>query len=435
MRLSGSRAAEIGLRLFRPASSTRGPEASGPPCFGRFLDRDGRPLDHGYLVLFAGTASYTGEDSAELWSHGSPAVLAELVEAAIAAGARPAGPGEFTYRALRNGRIDLSRAEAIRDLVGARTLYQARLAFSQAEGAVARRVAPLREALEEWIARAEAAVEFVEEAETHLPPGRFGGAIDEAIERCTELLAGFRVGRIVHDGATLAIVGMPNVGKSSLFNRLLERDRAIVTEIAGTTRDTVEEDLDVGGIPLRLIDTAGLRAVADPVEDEGVRRAHAARAEADLVLLVLDGSLPPADDELAALERACSEAERGRTIVVRNKSDLPLAGDGEEVEPDAIDVSALTGEGIDELRRELRTRLVGTGTLEDPIITDARHARSLEDARDSLTRAASALRSGMSEELVLEDLREAMRRLGEITGEFTTEDLYDRIFSTFCIGK
>jgi tRNA modification GTPase len=228
---------------------------------------------------------------------------------------------------------------------------------------------------------------------------------------------------------------MPNVGKSSLFNRLLERDRAVVTEIAGTTRDTLEEDLDVGGIPLRLVDTAGLRAVADPVEGEGVRRAHAARAEADLVLLVLDGSRPLASDELAALERARSEAERGRTIIVRNKSDLPRAREGKEVETAAINVSALTGEGIDDLRRELRARLVGTGTLEDPIITDARHARSLEDARDSLTRAASALRSGMSEELVLEDLREAMRRLGEITGEFTTEDLYDRIFSTFCIGK
>ncbi len=191
----------------------------------------------------------------------------------------------------------------------------------------------------------------------------------------------------------------------------------------------------MGGIPLRLIDTAGLRAVVDPVEGEGVRRAHAARAEADLVLLVLDGSRPPADDELAALERARSEVEGGRTIVVRNKSDLPRGGDGLQVEPAVIDVSALTGEGIDDLRRELKTRLVGAGTLEDPIITDARHASSLEDAKQSLSRAAGALRSGMSEELVLEDLREAMRRLGEITGEFTTEDLYDRIFSTFCIGK
>jgi len=363
-------------------------------------------------------------------------VLAELVEAAVAAGAVPGGPGEFTYRALRNGRIDLSRAEAVRDLVDARTLYQARLAFSQADGAVARRVAPLRELLEEWMARGEAAVEFVDEAETHLPSGALGAAIDRAREGCEELLAGFRQGRVIRDGATLAIVGLPNVGKSSLFNRLLAKDRAIVTEDAGTTRDTLEDDLDVGGIPVRLIDTAGLRTVADPVEGEGVRRAHAARAEADLVLLVLDGSREVLDDERAAIERAESGPERERTITVLNKSDLP-PGTGAEPRTGLplIRVSALRGDGIDELRRELREHLIGKGALEAPVITNARHARSLEQATASLGRAVEAVRQRLSEELVIEDLRLAMRHLGEITGEFTTEDLYDRIFSTFCIGK
>jgi len=436
LRISGSRSAEIARGLFRAVTRDVTPTAGGPPRFGRFLDRQGRSLDHGYLVLFPAGASYTGESSAELWTHGSPAVLGELVEAAVAVGALPASPGEFTYRAMRNGRIDLSRAEAVRDLVDARTRYQARLAFAQADGAVARRVSPLRELLEEWIARGEAAVEFVDEAETHLPSGALGQAIEQARTECRQLLAGFRQGRVVRDGATLAIVGLPNVGKSSLFNRLLEQDRAIVTEIAGTTRDTLEEDLDVGGIPVRLIDTAGLRTVVDPVEGEGVRRAHAARAEADLVLLVLDGSRPLQDDEQAALERVASGPERERTIAVLNKSDLPSPSvEGPRAGLPLIRVSALRGDGIEDLRRELREHLIGSGTLEAPVITNARHARSLEHAAASLDQAWGALQQGLSEEIIVEDLGLAMRHLGEITGEFTTEDLYDRIFSTFCIGK
>jgi len=431
VRLSGPDAARIARRLFRPQSDDAMLDG-GPPSFGRFVDREGRPMDHGFLVLFEPRRSYTGEDGAELWTHGSPAILAELVEAAIAAGAAPAGPGEFTYRALRNGRIDLARAEAVRDLVRARTLYQARLAFSQVEGEVARRIAPLVETLEEWIARSEAAVEFVDESETQLARAELARAVESMLDRCREWLAGFRRGRVVREGAQLAIVGRPNVGKSSLFNRLLERDRAIVTEIAGTTRDTLEEDLDIAGIPVRLVDTAGLRVVEDPIEEEGVRRAHAARAEADLVLLVLDGSRPLEPDERQALERCRSEDERGRTIVVRNKTDLP---DGFEVVPDAVAVSARTGAGIDALRHVLRERLTGAGLLEAPIITDARHARCLEAAASALDRAAEGIRAGLSEELVLVDLVEARRALGEITGEFTTEELYDRIFSSFCIGK
>jgi len=279
-------------------------------------------------------------------------------------------------------------------------------------------------------------VEFVDEAETHLPSGALSEAIDRAREGCEELLAGFRQGRVVRNGATLAIVGLPNVGKSSLFNRLLEKDRAIVTEIAGTTRDTLEEDLDIGGIPVRLIDTAGLRTVVDPVEGEGVRRAHAARAEADLVLLVLDGSREVQHDERTAIERAESGPERERTIAVLNKSDLPPGpGAPPRTGLPLIRVSALRGEGIENLRRELREHLIGKGVLEAPVITNARHARSLEQATASLGRAVAAVREGFSEELVIEDLRLAMRHLGEITGEFTTEDLYDRIFSTFCIGK
>ncbi len=435
LRLSGPAAFEIGRALHRPIRgvSARAPADRGaPPLFGRFVDSAGRELDHGYLVLFPAGASFSGEETAELWSHGSPPVLAELLAVAVAAGAVPAAPGEFTFRAVRNGRIDLARAEAVRDLVEARTSFQARVAFAQADGALSRRLAPLREALEEWIARGEAAVEFVEESETHLTRTDLGEAAGEMHALCRQLLDGFGLGRVVLDGATLAMIGRPNVGKSSLFNRLLERERAIVTEIAGTTRDTLEEMLDLDGVPLRLIDTAGLRDVDDPVEREGVRRAEHARREADLVLLVLDGSRAPEPDELAALSAA--RASGSRTLVVIAKGDLPAAAI--ELPAGSLRVSALSGEGVERLRAAIRERLLGTAApVEDPLLTNARHAEALRRAATALDAAAAAARAGLSEELVLEDLRLAMSGLSEITGEMTTDALYDRIFSTFCLGK
>ncbi len=430
LRLSGSDAELIARRLFRPTREPAGLAGRGP-CFGRFVARDGRPIDHGFLVLFPAGGSYTGETSAELWSHGSPAVLAELVAAATAAGARPAGPGEFTYRALRNGRLDLSRAEAVRDLIDARTAYQARVAFSQAEGALSRRLAPLRRLLEDCLARGEAAVEFVDEAETHLPQGLLAEAVQSAGSECRTLLAAFESGRVVRNGAVVAITGQPNAGKSSIFNRLLGRDRSIVTEIPGTTRDTVEEEVDVTGIPVRIVDTAGLREAADPVETEGIRRAEVARCEADVVVLVLDGSRPLDRREVAAIEESRLD---DRTILVRNKRDLPRhTWSCEGVEP--IEMSALTGAGLDGFREAIACRLRDTRVLEDPILTNARHAEAVRAASAALERASDALAGGVPDELILEDLRTVLRHLEEITGAFTTEDLLDRIFSTFCIGK
>jgi tRNA modification GTPase len=434
VRISGPQASAVAGALFRPGRAGF-PEPGGPPRFGRFLGRDGRPLDHGYLVLFEPSASYTAEPAAELWPHGSPAVLRELLAAAVAAGARPAGPGEFTYRALRRGRLDLARAEAVRDLVAARTLYQARVAFAQAEGELSRRLRPVREVLADVIARAEAAVEFSEESETHLEPGRLREAIGEARDGILALLAGFRTGRIAREGASLVIAGAPNVGKSSLFNRLVDRERAIVAATPGTTRDTVEECVDLEGIPLRIIDTAGLRDLADPVEAEGVRRARAAVQEADLVLLVLDASLNPGPEERLAFERALGNAGPERTLVALNKSDLRGTLSVPLPRPDALRVSARTGLGLGDLKARIRRRLVGAGPVEEPVLTDARHARALEQAVRALETAARTDASPLSEELTLEDLREAMRCLGEITGELAPADLYDRIFSTFCIGK
>ena len=431
VRISGPDAGRIADALFRP-SSAAGARSDHEPRFGRFLDSTGRAVDHGYRVLFHAAGSYTGEATAELWPHGSPAVLSALVEAAVEAGAAPAGPGEFTYRALRNGRLDLARAEAVRDLVASRTLYQARIAFAQAEGALSRRLAPLREELVDLIARTEAAVEFVDESDTHLRDGELGRSVARAREVCAGLLAGFRKGRVVREGATLVITGLPNVGKSSLFNALLARERAIVTEVPGTTRDTLEEHLDLGGVPVRLVDTAGLRDVGDPVEREGVRRARLAKEEADVVMLVLDASREPEPRELEFLAQA---GESDRVVVAVNKIDLPdMAGTPRSVRG-THRISALTGAGLDELRASLRDRIVGAGPMEDPILTDVRHARAIERTAEALEHAGRGAVSGLSEELVLEDLREAMHNLGSITGELTSEDLYDRIFSTFCIGK
>ncbi|MBZ5639725.1 MAG: tRNA uridine-5-carboxymethylaminomethyl(34) synthesis GTPase MnmE [Acidobacteriia bacterium] len=434
VRISGPAAFSVAGALFTPGRGGP-PVPGGPPRFGRFLGRDGRALDHGFLVLFVPGASYTGEATAELWPHGSPAVLAELVQAAVASGALPAGPGEFTYRALRRGRLDLARAEAVRDLVAARTLFQARVAFAQAEGALSRRLRPLRESLADLVARGEAAVEFVEESETHLPPGRLERELAEARETVGGLLAGFRTGRIAREGAALAIAGAPNVGKSSLFNRLLERDRAIVAPTPGTTRDTLEECVDLDGIPLRLVDTAGVRELTDAVEAEGVRRAREAVEQADLVLLVLDASRDPEPEELAALDRISGKGRSGRRLVALNKSDLPGALDVPIPCPETVRVSALTGLGLDELRALLLERLVGEGPVEEPVLTDARHAHALEAALEALERAARTETAGLSEELVLEDLHDALRHLAEITGELAPADLYERIFSTFCIGK
>ena len=434
VRIGGPLAWAVALTLFRPGRKGAA-EPGGPPRFGRFLGRDGEPVDHGYLVLFAADASFTGEPVAELWPHGNPAVIGEIVSAAIAAGATPAGPGEFTYRALRHGRLDLARAEAVRDLVAARTLYQARVAFAQAEGRLSLRVRPVREALADLAARAEAAVEFAEEAETHLPAGRLRGGIAAALVEIERLLAGSRIGRVAREGATLALAGAPNVGKSSLFNRLLDRDRAIVSAVPGTTRDTLEECVDLGGIPVTLVDTAGLREIADPVEEAGVRRAWEAAARSDLALLVLDASRPllPAEEEM--LGRLAGDAARDRALVALNKSDLPGARQAPLPLPGALRVSALTGEGIEELRAEMRARLLGAEPLEDPVVTNVRHADALHEAERALRQAAAAEEKGLSEEWLLEDLNEALSRLGDITGELAPEDLYDRIFSTFCIGK
>jgi tRNA modification GTPase len=434
LRISGKAAFEISASFFRPATAIK-PRAGGQPRFGQFLGRDGQAVDHGFLVYFKAGSAFTGETTAEIWAHGNPAILEELVACAIAKGALPAGPGEFTYRALCNGRLDLARAEAVRDLIAARTLYQARVAMAQAEGSLSRRLAPLCEKLAEWIARGEAAVEFVDEADVHLPERSLNGAIDEAIAECATLLESFAHGRVVREGAALAIVGRPNAGKSTLFNRLLATNRAIVHDTAGTTRDVLEDELNLDGIPVRLFDTAGLGEPQDTIEQEGIRRTELARVDADLVLLVLDGTADDCAQQWQQLIESRSDDELARTAVVINKCDIDLVATRPLPCPDALRVSALTGKGLNELRAALAGRLRCGGPIEDPILTNSRHALAIEQALTALRSAAEAAAQGLSEELVLEDMREALRVLGVITGEVSVDDLFEIIFSTFCIGK
>jgi tRNA modification GTPase len=313
-------------------------------------------------------------------------------------------------------------------MIQARTIHQARVAFAQAEGALARRLEGFEDSLSDLIARGEAAVEFVDEAETHLARGDIAKGIERLRADAATLLDRFRAGRVVREGATVAIVGLPNVGKSSLFNRLLAQDRAIVSPEPGTTRDTLEGAIDLDGVPVVLVDTAGLREIEDAVESEGVRRARAAREESDAAILVLDAGRPIEPAERKAVE----DASPDRTIVVVNKTDLGAAS---AAPVGALRVSALTGEGCAELGAALTRLIVGGGTIEDPILTDARHARALEGALEHLDRAKQATSDGLSEELLLEDLRGALREIGVITGEVGTDELYDRIFQTFCIGK
>src|SRR5258706_1966395 len=383
IRISGPDAYAIAGALFLTRKRCEFP-GDGRPRFGPFVDGDGQPLDHGYLVVFPPERAFTGESTVEFWPHGSPPVLDALTRAAVARGATLAGPGEFTYRALRRGRLDLARAEAVRDLIAARTVYQARIAFTQVDGALARRIAPLVESLVELVARGEAAIEFADESETHLAAGGLVRGLTDALASARSLLDEAHRGRIVREGARVALSGLTSVGKSSIFNRLLGRDRAIVSAVPGTTRDTLEETVDLDGIPVTVVDTAGIRRAGDAIEAEGVRRAQAAASEADLVILVLDAGRSLRAEEREVLAARGSGAVE--TIIVANKVDLAPSVGGPPW-PGAIPVSALTGEGLDALRKAIRGALRGKGPLEDPVVTNVRHAAALEETVAALDRA------------------------------------------------
>ncbi len=390
-------------------------------------------LDHVIVTTFLAPHSYTGEDVAEISAHGSPVVLRAIVAEAMRAGARLANPGEFTFRAYLHGRLDLVQAEAVRDLVDAVTPLQARAAFDQLEGTLTGEIRGIDAELFDLAARLEASLDFPDEGYHFVDAAGASGEIRALSARVGALLADADRGRLIRDGLQVVLTGRPNSGKSSVFNRLAGAGRAIVTDVPGTTRDLITETIEVEGIPVTIVDTAGVRpAPSDPIEAEGIARATAARDVAALAVVVLDGSQPLTVEDFAVLR----ETNGSRTLAIANKSDLDAAWTDEESGRAVLRVSALTGDGFDALRNAVASALVGGIVHRDvPAVTNLRHADLLTRAQASLDRAASAALAQVSEEFVLADLNDARGCLEEISGARTPDDVLARIFSTFCIGK
>ncbi len=401
-------------------------------------------IDEVVVLYFAKPHSYTTDDVVEISAHGSPVVLRHIVELSLAAGARLAEPGEFTMRAFLNGRLDLTQAEAVRDLIDSQTMFQAKVAAQQMEGALSNRLKPIKKKLVDLIALLEAGIDFAEDDISVAPDATILKCIAEVKAPLEELAETFAYGKLVHDGLTLAIVGRPNVGKSSLFNRLVERERAIVTAQPGTTRDLVSETVAIGGIPVELVDTAGIRKALDEAESIGIRKSMEALADADLVLIVIDKTQTRNEED----EKLLSQIQGRKAIVVENKSDLiDSCGDGASprpaerssttLAPPTIQTSALTGEGIPALRAAILQQVAGENTTqqESGFLTSVRHEKLVRDAQAGLDAATAAVASRVPHEMLLLDLYAALRPLDEITGVTTTDDILNLIFSSFCIGK
>jgi tRNA modification GTPase len=394
----------------------------------------GSRIDEVVVTYFAKPHSYTADDVVELSAHGSPVVLRHIVELCVGAGARLAEPGEFTMRAFLNGRIDLTQAEAVCDLIESQTLYQAKVAAQQLEGALSRRLQPVKQKLVELIAVLEAGIDFAEDDVSVMADAAILEHIAGVRAPLAQLCASFAYGKVVHEGLTLAIVGRPNVGKSSLFNQLVERERAIVTATPGTTRDLVTETVSIGGIPVRLVDTAGIREAMDEAESIGIRKSMEALADADLVLVVLDGSQERTEQDEDLIAQAA-----GRTaILVENKRDLQsgqwsVASGSFSV----VRTSALTGEGVDQLRAEILRHIAGedAAQIESGFLTNVRHEGLIKESLVALDAAKTAVGAEIPHEMLLLDLYSALRPLDAITGATTTDDILNLIFSTFCIGK
>ncbi len=426
IRLSGPRASQIGRTLV-PGRALRPRTA----LLGSLVDAQEATVDQVLVTLFPGPASYSGEDVVEISCHGSPPVLQFAIERALELGARLADPGEFTRRAFRNGRMDLVQAEAVRDLIDATTLYQARVAARQASGALSDELRQVKRQLVELIALLEAGIDFAEDDIEVASSGEILARIAPIRDAVEALAAGFAVGKVVRGGLKLAIVGRPNVGKSSLFNRLLARDRAIVHAAAGTTRDSISGTASFDGVPVELVDTAGIRAAHDAIESEGVQRSWRSLQDADCALVVVDVSRPAAASDRELWRRANRSCP---ALLVGNKLDL---GELYASEHALLRVSAKTGAGIEDLRAAIRERaLPGLDALhEASFVTNIRQERLLREALTALAKAGEAAELTVPHEMLLLDLYEALQPLDGITGGTTLDDILNTIFSTFCIGK
>ena len=398
--------------------------------------KTGNTIDEAVITYFKAPHSFTGEDVVELSCHGSPVVLAEVLRLLISLGADLAQPGEFSLRAFLNQRLDLAQAEAIKDLIHSQTTYQARIAARQLRGELSSQLRPIKEGLIELIVHFESSVEFVEDDLDSLDLAKFLAKIDGYVQQLAQLSNSYRVGKLIRSGIKLALIGRPNVGKSSLFNSLLGRDRAIVTHLPGTTRDTLNESFSINGIPIELIDTAGIREAEDLVEQLGVERTKSAISEADFVIAVVEaGTLLPSEEKELITQFPVN-------LFVANKSDLGVEISEDSVRflserAEVLRVSALTGEGIEELKQFIYRQLVSESEAinESAIITNERHYQALEQALDALRQAKQDLISGFTEEIALANLHGALKSLGVITGETLIADIINQIFLTFCIGK
>ncbi len=426
IRLSGPDALTIARALSREEAFAPAPNRA--TLRRLYHPTSGELIDHALITYFRAPHSFTGEDVVELSCHGSPVLLRQLVDCALALDARAAGPGEFTLRALANGRINLSQAEAVRDLINAQTQAAAQQAARQLNGELSAQLQPVKDALIRAIVQLESALEFVEDDLPESDNRSLKSEVSNLKSQIAALANTFRTGRLFRDGLRVALAGSPNAGKSSLFNALLNSERAIVTDVPGTTRDTLSEHIALDGIPVQLTDTAGLRESTELIESIGIERTRRAMSDADLVVVVLDGAqiLNNEDREVLA-------AVRGQThIVVCNKSDLPAFAPGLA----GCAVSAKTGAGLADLRAAIIAPFANNdATHSGLLITDARHHDLLRRAHDELSSSAQLLEQRASEELILVGLHNALRYLGQITGETTTEDILTQIFTTFCIGK
>jgi tRNA modification GTPase len=430
VRLSGREAVAIAHAMLERSA----PFTNRMATFTRLARSAAAPTgDEVVATWFAGPRSYTGEDVVEISAHGSPLVLSAIVERALESGARLAEPGEFTLRAFLHGKRDLIQAEAVNDLVDAVTPLQARVAFDQLDGTLTARIAAIDDSLFSLIARLEASLDFPDEGYHFVDAADVSTLIHEVIGQMTTLLGDAQRGRMIREGATVVIAGRTNVGKSTLFNALIGADRAIVTDVPGTTRDLLTERVSIEGLPVTLVDTAGTRHTDDVVEHEGVSRGTAARGVADLVLVVLDASTALTDDDRSVLDGS----PRARRLIVFNKSD---AGHGDERAlgegESPLRVSARSGHGLDRLRSAITQALCGEESLRDTAaISNARHVALLTRAKQHLEAGAAACEQGVPEELVLTDLQAARQCLDDVVGRRTADDVLQHIFEHFCIGK
>ncbi len=434
LRISGPEAFPIAFRMTGVDSSLV-PSRTLFRCPVR--DERGEEIDSGLVVFFPAPKSFTGEDVAEIHMHGNPVLVERAATAACVLGAVPAAPGEFSRRAFQNEKMDLTQAEALADLIAARTEGAARAALRQLKGGIREAILPLRERIVSLLALVEASIDFSDDDVPLVTHEQVAERVSELSDRLARCLSSYDRGHRYRDGAMVAIAGVANVGKSCLLNRILGEERAIVTEIPGTTRDYLSGEVSLSGIPLRLVDTAGLREAEDPVEQEGVRRSREIISAADLILFVLDGSRPAHEGDHDAYRDV---ADRPHLVLV-NKQDLPVVQDGAPFlgsgKKGTVPVSAKTGEGIEGLLREIARDLApeeGAIMAEAPL-TRLRHLEAVRKADAALKRARDAAGNKLSLEFLASDIRDAAQALSELTGEIAPEEVLNAIFSSFCIGK